>query len=85
LNYYHHGFAYPAGWGYQEWGIGVVLPGIFLAPTYFFTDYVAIGLAPPAVGFQWIQYGPDLLLVNMSTGVVTDTAYGAVDTGDDDN
>jgi Ni/Co efflux regulator RcnB len=32
-------------------------------------------MAPPA-NYQWVRYGPDLLLVNTLTGEVTDVRYG---------
>jgi Ni/Co efflux regulator RcnB len=47
-----------------------------LVPAYFYADYAALGLPPPEPGFQWVQYGPDLLLVNVATGQVVDVAYG---------
>ncbi|MEJ0065348.1 MAG: RcnB family protein [Caulobacteraceae bacterium] len=31
---------------------------------------------PPPPGSRWVRYGPDLLLVNLTTGRVEDTAYG---------
>jgi hypothetical protein len=69
-------FVYPAGWAYRRWAIGAVLPPLFLAPAYFYTGWAALGLAPPSSGFQWVRYGPDLLLVNVTTGEVTDVVYG---------
>jgi|SRR5579862_3147773 len=69
-------WVYPPGWGYRRWGVGMVLPPLFLAPAYFYADYAALGLPPPEPGFQWVQYGPDLLLVNLATGQVVDVAYG---------
>jgi hypothetical protein len=47
-----------------------------LAPDYYYTDYADVGLPPPDPGFEWMQYGPDLLLVNISTGEIVDVAYG---------
>jgi Ni/Co efflux regulator RcnB len=70
-------FVYPNGWGYRRWGIGVPLPTIFLASTYFYADWATLGLAPPQPGFQWVRYGPDLLLVDVHTGQVVDAVYGA--------
>ena len=69
-------WVYPRGWGYRRWAVGAVLPGLFLAPAYYYSDWADVGLTPPPPGFQWIQYGPDLLLVNVATGEVVDTAYG---------
>ena len=70
-------FIYPGGWGYQRWGAGMVLPGLFLAPAYYYSDWAGLGLPPPDPGFQWVRYGPDLLLVNVETGQVVDAVYGA--------
>ena len=70
-------FAYPPGWGYRRWVIGAALPALFLAPAYYYNDWAAVGLQPPQPGFQWVRYGPDLLLVNVTTGQVVDTVYGA--------
>lgn len=68
-------FIYPQGWGYRRWAVGAALPPIFLVPQYYYTDWAALGLAPPPPGYQWVRYGPDLLLVDLSTGQVVDTAY----------
>jgi Ni/Co efflux regulator RcnB len=69
-------FSYPRGWGYRRWAIGATLPGLFLAPAYYYTDWAGLGLSPPDPGFEWVRYGPDLLLVNVSTGQVVDVVYG---------
>ncbi len=70
-------FVYPNGWGYRRWGIGMVLPPLFLVPAYYYADWATMGLPPPDPGFQWVRYGPDLLLVNVTTGQVVDVIYGA--------
>jgi Ni/Co efflux regulator RcnB len=85
--FYHHGhwygrvhgpvYVYPSGWHYRRWPIGGHLPAVFLVPTYFYPDYVGLGLPPPPPGFNWVRYGPDLLLVNVRTGIVDDVVYGA--------
>jgi hypothetical protein len=69
-------FVYPHGWAYRRWGIGATLPGLFLVPAYYYAGWAALGLPPPEPGFQWVRYGPDLLLVNVATGQVVDVAYG---------
>jgi hypothetical protein len=69
-------WVYPAGWAYRRWAVGAILPPLFLVPAYYYSDYAALGLPPPEPGFQWVQYGPDLLLVNVATGQVVDVAYG---------
>jgi hypothetical protein len=69
-------FAYPPGWGYRQWLIGARLPALLFAPTYFYPGYAALGLQAPPPDYQWVRYGPDLLLVNLNTGEVEDVAYG---------
>jgi Ni/Co efflux regulator RcnB len=69
-------FVYPHGWHYRRWYIGARLPSLFWAPTYFYTDYVTLGLEEPAPGYDWIRFGPDLLLVNIATGEIEDVVYG---------
>ena len=69
-------FAYPAGWGYRRWAVGLALPALFLTSAYFYADWAGLGLEPPQPGFQWVRYGPDLLLVDVNTGMIADAAYG---------
>jgi len=47
---------------------GRILPTVFLATPYFYDGYATLGLAPPPAGYQWVRYGPDLLLVNVRSG-----------------
>lgn len=63
-------FHYPAGYGYRTWAVGATLPAIFLGASYFFNDYATLGLDAPPYGYQWVRYGPDVLLVNLRTGRV---------------
>ena len=70
-------YRWPHGYYYQRFYVGGRLPPTFWVSDYYFTDYEAIGLAAPEPGFQWVRYGPDLLLVNMNTGEIADTVYDA--------
>ena len=70
-------FVYPSGYGYQRLAVGAILPPLLLAPEYFYPDWEALGLDPPPPYYQWVRYGPDLLLVNVTTSEVTDTIYDA--------
>ena len=56
---------------------GAILPTAFLTSAYFYSDYAALGLGPPPPGYQWVRYGPDLLLVNVVTGRIADVVDGA--------
>jgi Ni/Co efflux regulator RcnB len=71
-------YVYPNGWHYRRWPIGSHLPVVFLAPPYFYADYGAVGLVAPGPGLAWVRFGPDLLLVNLQTGIVVDVVYGAL-------
>ena len=55
------------------------LPALFLAPAYYYADWATLGLDPPPPGFQWVRYGPDLLLVNVADGQIAETIYDAFD------
>jgi hypothetical protein len=70
-------WVYPSGYGYRLWAVGAVLPALFLAPTYYYTGWGDMGLPPPDPGFQYVQYGPDLLLVNLATGEVVEVFPGS--------
>ena len=69
-------FIYPHGYGYRHWVVGDRMPALFLATRYFYDNVAPLGLQPPPPGYRWVRYGPDLLLVNLRTGIVEDVAYG---------
>lgn len=69
-------FSYPRGYRYRRWSIGLILPHIFLSPSYYYTDWYDLGFGPPPPGYAWVRYGPDLLLVNIYTGRIRDVVYG---------
>jgi hypothetical protein len=79
FNRFHapHPFIYPPGWAYRRWAVGAILPPIFLVPDYYFMDWADLGLPPPPPGDQWVRYGPDLLLVDTTSGQVVDVIYDA--------
>ncbi|MBO0717390.1 MAG: RcnB family protein [Rhizobiales bacterium] len=68
-------FAYPPGWGYRRWEVGAFLPPVFLIPDYWYPDWELIGLPPPPPDYQWVRYGSDLLLVDLTSGEVIDAVY----------
>jgi Ni/Co efflux regulator RcnB len=76
--HFSHPWVYPQGYAYRLWAVGAILPPLFWSsPTYYYTDWDAMGLPPPDPGFQYVQYGPDLLLVNVATGEVVQVFPGA--------
>ncbi|QDZ08412.1 RcnB family protein [Sphingomonas panacisoli] len=71
------GWSYPTGWAYRRWAIGLFLPRLFFATPYYYDSWWEMGLAPPAAGYRWVRYGPDLLLVQIRTRRIVDVIYGA--------
>ena len=69
----YHG---PHGYHYRRWTVGHVLPRAYWAPTYYYPGYAALGLYAPQAHYQWVRYGPDLVLVNVQTGNIRDIRYG---------
>ncbi len=76
-------FVFPAGITYRRWRAGQLFPLAMIAAPFFFLEYQALGLQPPAPGYQWVRYGPDLVLVNTRTREVEDVANGAIDEDED--
>jgi hypothetical protein len=78
--HFPHPWVYPRGYGYRLWAVGAILPPLFWStPTYYYTGWAGMGLPPPDPGYQYIEYGPDLLLVNVSNGQVVQAFPGAFD------
>jgi Ni/Co efflux regulator RcnB len=74
---YHIGpYHAPHGYAYRRWGYGEVLPRYYWAQQYWLTDYWLFGLEVPPVGFEWVRYGPDALLINTDNGEVIQVVYG---------
>jgi hypothetical protein len=76
--HFPHPWVYPPGYAYRLWAVGAILPPLFWRePTYYYTGWAEMGLPPPDPGFQYVEYGPDLLLVNVATGEVVQVFPGA--------
>jgi len=72
-------YAWPHGYAYGRRAVGYIIPRPFLASTYYYSGWRALGLAAPLAGHQWVRYGEDLLLVQVATGRVVDVRYGVFD------
>ena len=72
-------YAWPHGYAYGRRAVGYIMPRPFLASTYYYSGWRALGLAAPLAGHQWVRYGEDLLLVQVATGRVVDVRYGVFD------
>lgn len=65
----------PQDWRYQRFHIGQVLPPVYWGNQYRLIDYWLFGLDIPPVGYEWVRYGPDALLVDLTTGEVVQSVY----------
>ncbi|MGN6376284.1 MAG: RcnB family protein [Sphingomonas sp.] len=55
----------PGGWsGYHRPVRGWALPGYWLAPSFYVTDWGAYGLGAPPYGYHWSRYYDDAVLVD---------------------
>ena len=61
---------------YRRWGYGEFLPRYYWGRQYWLGDYWLFGLDVPPVGFEWVRYGPDALLIDTRNGEVIQVVYG---------
>jgi Ni/Co efflux regulator RcnB len=57
-------------WGYHGWGYGGFIPRGFLVDSFFLDDYADYDLGAPPPNCEWVQDGPNALLVDIYTGQV---------------
>jgi Ni/Co efflux regulator RcnB len=72
-------YRWPHGYAYHRYAVGYRLPRVYFVHDYFIDDYVDYGLAPPPDDYEWIRYGPDILLVDLDTGEIAQVVYGVFD------
>jgi Ni/Co efflux regulator RcnB len=76
-------YRWPRGYRYQRFAVGYALPRRFWVHDYFLDNYALYDLDPPPQNFEWVRYGPDILLVDLNSGAIAQVVYGAFDeTGD---
>ncbi len=63
-------FYYPRGFGYRYYGIGTVLPRVFLDQRYYIGQPDYYRLPPAAYGTRWVRVGPDALLIRYNGRVI---------------
>ncbi|HWJ68765.1 MAG TPA: RcnB family protein [Sphingobium sp.] len=66
----------PRGYSYRRYGYGDILPPLFWGSDYLLSDYWLFGLDLPPVGYEWVRYGPDALLIDTTDGEVVQSVYG---------
>ncbi|MDR2881759.1 MAG: RcnB family protein [Azoarcus sp.] len=62
-------------WQNRHWHSGETLPVVFWTDDYYLTDYWLFGLEVPPVGYEWVRYGSDALLVNLTDGEILQSVY----------
>jgi Ni/Co efflux regulator RcnB len=72
----------PGGERYQRYGIGERLPRSLIIAPFVIANWTQYGLVQPPDGFEWVRYGPDVLLVDPATGQIADAAYSAIPEND---
>jgi Ni/Co efflux regulator RcnB len=75
-------YRWPFGYRYTRYEVGGVLPRTFWVPDYYVGNYAVYGLDAPPPGFEWVRYGSDLLLVDLTSGSISQVVYGAYDDPD---
>ncbi len=74
---YHVGpYHAPPDFVYRRWVVGAILPPPFWGRDYWLSDYWLFGLDIPPVGYEWVRYGPDALLIDTNNGSVVQVVYG---------
>jgi Ni/Co efflux regulator RcnB len=59
-----------------EWHRGGHIPAAYRDHAYVVNDWRLHRLAPPPRGYQWVQVGPDYVLVAIRTGVIAQIVVG---------
>lgn len=75
-------YRYARGARYQVYRRGERFPASLLLASYFLTNFATYYLSPPPVGYRWVRFGPDAVLVDLSSYEVMDTRYGVFYEGD---
>jgi Ni/Co efflux regulator RcnB len=75
-------YFWPAGYFYSPYAVGAFLPLVFLSTDYVVVDYADYDLEAPPPDYEWVRYGPDLLLVDVNSGEVDQVIQGVFDESD---
>ena len=66
----------PKGWYPHRWISGDILPILFWTRPYWITEFWLFGLPIPPVGYIWVRYGSNALLVDRTSGEILQVIYG---------
>lgn len=65
----------PGRWHYRRWRFGQVLPPVYWGPPYLMSDFWLFGLDIPPIGYAWVRYGNDAILINLADGRIVQIVY----------
>ncbi len=74
--YRYNAYLAPTGYSYRRWSYGGVLPRAYWAQNYWIGNYSQFGLVAAPVGFTWVRYGPDAMLIDTYDGSIVRVEYG---------
>ena len=75
----HKPYGLSAGKAKKMWRRGERLPpAAYIGPKYFITEPRIYHLAPSRPGHRWIVIDGDAYLIEVATGMVAETVFGAV-------
>jgi len=74
---FHYSVAWvaPHGWRYQRFAYGQHMPASYYGHNYWIVNFGGFGLYAPPQGYQWVRYGHDAVLVDLSTGEIIRVQY----------
>jgi Ni/Co efflux regulator RcnB len=72
-------YRWPTGFHYERYAVGYALPRTFWTRDYYIDNYAVYDLDPPPPAFEWVRYGPDILLIDLDSGQISQVIYGAFD------
>jgi Ni/Co efflux regulator RcnB/surface antigen len=71
-------YGLPPGQAKKLWRRGEHIPAAYIGPRYYVAEPRVYHLAPPPRGHRWVLVEGDAYLVEISTGLIADSAFGVV-------
>lgn len=75
-------YHWPRGYRYQRYARGGRISSVYFSPDYYIVDYDYYGVDAPPADYEWIRYGPDLMLVDIISGDIANVIYGVFEEAD---
>jgi Ni/Co efflux regulator RcnB len=66
----------PGRWHYRRWHYGQFLPPVYWGRPYLLPDFWLFGLDIPPLGYAWVRYGDDAILIELTDGRIVQIVYG---------